>query len=62
MNDNALIAAVLREVADAIDAAYRHNARHDDDESRERFVQLICGNLQERALELDPPEKNEVPQ
>jgi hypothetical protein len=49
MNDNALIAAVLREVADSLWIF------------DERAAGRLRDELERRAKELDPPEKNEKP-
>ena len=51
MNDNLLIAAVLREVADIVEKGVRGGL------SPLHMVYII----KERAAELDPPEKNETP-
>jgi hypothetical protein len=48
MNDNLLIAAVLREVAELLD----FNQAHDS---------YLPDLFRKRAAELDPPEKNEKP-
>lgn len=53
MNDNLLIAAVLREVADVIGNVYRSHYR------AETVLEVSIYKLRERAAELDPPEKNE---
>jgi len=52
MNDNLLIAAVLREVAEQIDTLIFQDAC---------TPKNIRDQLRERAAELDPPEKNEQP-
>lgn len=54
MNDNLLIAAVLREVATAVMAVQRW-----PDCGKQRNAELLAYQLRERATELDPPEKNE---
>lgn len=54
MNDNLLIAAVLREVATAIDRTIRKAGLLPIDVPR-----ALSHVLYERAAELDPPEKNE---
>jgi hypothetical protein len=54
MNDNALLAAVLREVADIYDYALRKcNILPGD------LPRVLNARLRARAAELDPPEKNE---
>jgi hypothetical protein len=49
MNDNLLIAAVLREVAGAISYWYMS-------------PEMAAAQMLKRAAELDPPEKNEKPE
>jgi methyl coenzyme M reductase beta subunit len=56
MNDNALIAAVLREVATAM---YRANEVWPAGTGR--YDQEVYRQISTRASELDPPEKNEKP-
>jgi hypothetical protein len=58
MNDNALIAAVLREVAAAVEYA---DFRHDPTVGLSSFCDYLAGFLRRRISELDPPEKNEKP-
>jgi hypothetical protein len=56
VNDNLLIAAVLREVADCIDSTIRKAGILQIDIPR-----ILGSHLRARAAELDPPEKNEKP-
>jgi hypothetical protein len=59
MNDELLIATVLREVAKAVEEA--DNWMTDPDAGLCRYCEILAGVLLNRAEVLDPPEKNEVP-
>jgi hypothetical protein len=60
MNDNLLIAAVLREVATTLERSAIVMKRLPD--NLVDFLLTTTENMRKRAAELDPPEKNEKPE